>query len=423
MLANGSRACAPGQPQVRPTAEVVLSMSKPSSEKRADRADPQDPLRQQPKPELSESEAHFRTLVENAPEAIVVLDADLQVFVEANQNACDLFGLTLEQLKQHDPVSLSPALQPDGQPSSLAAWTHIEDALAGDTPTFEWMHRTAAGRDVRCEVRLVRLPSSQRRLVRGSIIDVTEQRRRDEQAQEGLKMDALGRLAAGIAHDFNNLLSVMNGSATLIEESEEATSSIRAEAKAILDAARRGSSLVSQLLTFAKCDDAPARELDLNEVIRDVATFAARLLDGRITIVLQLDGVTAPVCLKPSLAVRADRDQPDPERARRDSGQARRHHDQHALSGIDGECARGGHGGGNDGSNPPARVRAVLYDEGGLGRNRAGSCDCLLDRDESRWVHRGRERSWNRHCVRYHTASVRRRSELKSLTKQFRGGH
>jgi PAS domain S-box-containing protein len=300
MLANGSRARAPGQLQVRPTAEVVLSMSKPSSEKRADRADPQDSLRQEAKPDLSESEAHFRTLVENAPEAIVVLDADLQVFVDANQNACDLFGLTLEQLKQHDPVSLSPALQPDGQPSSLAAWTHIEDALAGDTPTFEWMHRTAAGRDVRCEVRLVRLPSSQRRLVRGSIIDVTEQRRRDEQAQEGLKMDALGRLAAGIAHDFNNLLSVMNGSATLIEESEEATSSIRDEAKAILDAARRGSSLVSQLLTFAKCDDAPARELDLNEVIRDVATFAARLLDGRITIVLQLDGVTAPVCMNRS---------------------------------------------------------------------------------------------------------------------------
>jgi PAS domain S-box-containing protein len=278
-------------------------MTKLSSDPRGDAAQPHnspDTETQQTKLELAESEARFRTLVESAPEAIVVLDVDLQVFVDANQNACDLFGLTMEQLKQNDPVSLSPALQPDGQPSSLAAWTHIEDALAGNTPTFEWVHRTGAGRDVRCEIRLVRLPSKQGRLVRGSIFDVTEQRRRDEHAREWVKMDALGRLAAGIAHDFNNLLSVMNGSATLIVESGEATSSICDEAKAILDASRRGSLLVSQLLTFAKCDEAPARELDLNEVIRDVAGFTSRLLDGRITIVLQLDGTPAPVCMNRS---------------------------------------------------------------------------------------------------------------------------
>jgi PAS domain S-box-containing protein len=246
---------------------------------------------------LVESEARFRTLVEHAPEAIVVLDVDQQAFVDANQKACDLFGLSLEELKKNDPVSLSPGVQPDGQPSSLAAWTRIEEALEGGTPSFEWVHRTKAGRDVRCEVRLVRLPSQQSRLVRGSIIDVTEQRRLEERMREGLKMDALGRLAAGIAHDFNNLLAVVKGSATLIVESVETSTSIRDEAKAILDAARRGAALVSQLLTFAQGDQHPAREVDVNEVVRDIAKFATRLIDGRITIVLQLDEKTALVCL------------------------------------------------------------------------------------------------------------------------------
>jgi PAS domain S-box-containing protein len=247
--------------------------------------------------DLAESEARLRMLVEYAPEAIVVFDADLQCFVDANQKACDLFGLSLEELKQNDPVSLSPGIQPDGQPSSLAAWTHIEEALEGRTPTFEWVHRTKAGRDVRCEIRLVQLPSRQSRLVRGSIIDVTEQRRLEEQMREGVKMDALGRLAAGIAHDFNNLLSVVNGSASLIVELAEASTSIRDEAKAILDAARRGAALVSQLLTFAQSDENPARVVDVNDVVRDIATFATRLIDGRITIVLQLNEESALVCL------------------------------------------------------------------------------------------------------------------------------
>jgi PAS domain S-box-containing protein len=40
---------------------------------------------------LRESEARYRALVENAPEAIVVLDVDRSVFVEVNDNAVRLF--------------------------------------------------------------------------------------------------------------------------------------------------------------------------------------------------------------------------------------------------------------------------------------------------------------------------------------------
>jgi PAS domain-containing protein len=42
---------------------------------------------------------------------------------------------------------------------------------------FEWLHRDSLGHDIPCEVRLIRLPSSGRRLVRGSIIDITERKR------------------------------------------------------------------------------------------------------------------------------------------------------------------------------------------------------------------------------------------------------
>jgi C4-dicarboxylate-specific signal transduction histidine kinase len=143
----------------------------------------------------------------------------------------------------------------------------------------------------------VRLPSGAQRLVRGSIIDVTEQRRLEEHMREGRKMDALGRMAAGIAHDFNNVLTVVNSSALMILEALDERSKVHSDVQAIVDAAQRGSAMVAQLLTFARQDDTPATRLDMNDVIRDVLRFAARVIDGRITLVQQLDPKGAYVCL------------------------------------------------------------------------------------------------------------------------------
>src|SRR6202789_2067993 len=66
---------------------------------------------------LRESEAHYRTLVENAPEAIVVLDVERGCFVDCNNNALRLFRLNREELLNLGPGELSPSFQPDGRHS------------------------------------------------------------------------------------------------------------------------------------------------------------------------------------------------------------------------------------------------------------------------------------------------------------------
>ena len=125
---------------------------------------------------LRESEQHYRTLVHNAPEAIVVLDVQKARFIDCNDNATKLFGLSREDLLRCDPAELSPPAQPDGQPSSAAAAEKIELALEGHAPHFEWVHRNAKGLDIPCEVHLVRLSSTNQTLVRGSILDITERK-------------------------------------------------------------------------------------------------------------------------------------------------------------------------------------------------------------------------------------------------------
>ena len=244
---------------------------------------------------LRESEARYRTLVENAPEAIVVLDVDAGHFVDANQNAITLFGLSREALLHSDPVTLSPPTQPDGQPSGSLARERIEAALGGEAPAFDWMHRTATGADVHCEVRLVRLPASDRRLVRGSLTDVTRQRQFDEHLRRWQRVEAVGQFASGIAHEFNNLLLVIGPSVDrLIEELAEAPA-LRLEAGWIKSAVERGTVLTNRLLAFSRREQSTHAEADLDTVMRDSTGLLGRLLSNGVRLVARLDAAGAVV--------------------------------------------------------------------------------------------------------------------------------
>ena len=126
---------------------------------------------------LRESEERYRALVENAPEAIVVFDVDQNRFVDANDNACTLFNLSRARLLTVGPEAISPKMQPDGTPSFGVRRGHIDKALEGGHPTFEWMHKNTKGKQIPCEVRFSRLPAGKTRLIRVSISDITERKR------------------------------------------------------------------------------------------------------------------------------------------------------------------------------------------------------------------------------------------------------
>jgi two-component system, cell cycle sensor histidine kinase and response regulator CckA len=126
---------------------------------------------------LRESEERYRILVENAPEAIVVLDGETARFVDCNENALRLFRLSRAELLERGPTDLSPPRQPDGQPSEVATRRYIGLAVAGQAPGFEWLYANAQGEEIPCEIHLVLLPSEARCLIRGSIVNITERKR------------------------------------------------------------------------------------------------------------------------------------------------------------------------------------------------------------------------------------------------------
>ncbi|MBF0496224.1 MAG: CHASE domain-containing protein [Deltaproteobacteria bacterium] len=166
--------------------------------------------------DLLESEERFRVLVERAPEAIVVLDVDLNLFVDVNANAERLFACPRDELLQSGPERFYQPDQPDALPIADSIREHITRILAGEEMTLVRAIRNAVGQNFLCEVRLVRLPSGERRLIRGSYIDITERKRAEEalRKSEG-KLRAVMNIpsCAIIVQDRNGI--VTDGNVTL----------------------------------------------------------------------------------------------------------------------------------------------------------------------------------------------------------------
>ena len=145
----------------------VVSLRDVSGRKEAERA-------------LRDNEERYRALVENAPEAIVVLDVGSNRYIDANQNACKLFNLSRSRLLSIGPQAISPRMQPDGLPSFGVSRGYVSRALNGEHPYFEWLHKDSQGNEFPAEVRFSRLPDRSRELLRVSITDITVRKRHDE---------------------------------------------------------------------------------------------------------------------------------------------------------------------------------------------------------------------------------------------------
>jgi PAS domain S-box-containing protein len=245
------------------------------------------------------SGARYRTLIDSAPEAIVVLDIATGQFVDCNQKACEMFGVSVTGMRSLGVLDLSPPVQPDGRESREAAPAFLAEAISGGRPVFEWVHRTLAGHDFPCEITLFKLPDpAERVLIRGSIIDITERRQLEEQLRQSQKMEAVGRLAGGVAHDFNNLLTVITLSSHMLLDTMKAGPQAD-QVKDIADAADRATTLTRQLLTFGRKDVQAPRVVDVNGAVREAESMLRRLIGEDVLLIVELDPEAWPVTIDP----------------------------------------------------------------------------------------------------------------------------
>lgn len=121
----------------------------------------------------------------------------------------------------------------------------------------------------------------------GVLTDITDQVALEDQLRHAQKMEAVGNLTSGIAHDFNNLLSVVLGSLELIHADSTDTSN-KELAGAGIRAAQRGADLTKGMLSFVRKTSLKKTRTDMNELVRETQSWAARILPDRIDLKVKL---------------------------------------------------------------------------------------------------------------------------------------
>ncbi|MDJ0820309.1 MAG: MASE1 domain-containing protein [Paracoccaceae bacterium] len=249
-----------------------------------------------------EKEARYRALVDLATDGIMIFNVDDGRFIEANPKSARIFGYsTVDLLNSIGPADLSPEFQTDGRRSDEASRDYLMQALEGEFPTFEWMHRNRDGQNIPCEIELARFPDPERNLVRASITDVTErkeaeERRRDleEQLMQSQKLEAVGQMTGGVAHDFNNLLNVILGNLELLRDETMDAESVKL-IDAAIGATARGADLTKNMLSFARRADLHPTRLDLSDIVQHMDNWIARTIPASIRVEKSLEADLWPV--------------------------------------------------------------------------------------------------------------------------------
>jgi PAS domain S-box-containing protein len=225
----------------------------------------------------------YGTVLGNLAEGVVYQGSNDEVLY-ANQAACEVLGLSYEQLMgktSYDPSWA--ALKEDGQPY-----------LPGEHPSAFTLRTGKALRDVFMsvssgtgEMRQLTINTQplfglDKRTPTGVIASFRDktgvleaQKERDElrnQLLQSQKMEALGTLAGGIAHDFNNLLTPILALSQMLQV--DANSGDFARPLAVIEAnALSARDLINQILTFSRKKPDLISRVNLSELVTSVSTM------------------------------------------------------------------------------------------------------------------------------------------------------
>ena len=245
---------------------------------------------------LRRSEQQMRLITDSIPALVGYFGSD-RTYRYVNRGYKDWFGLDTAA-----PQSVS-ARDFLGLDTYTRIKPNVTRALNGEAVTFEYDVRTVNGRNLVARTSLIPEIAPD-----GSVagcfeltFDITDQRRSHELMVQAKKMDALGQLTGGLAHDFNNILTVILGNLTALADEPTAKPHVPEFINPAIEAARRVSDLIKNLLSFSRKHPVQTSVVEINQLVTTVTDLVKRSLPNTITLKTSL----APV----ALAARLDANQ------------------------------------------------------------------------------------------------------------------
>ena len=216
---------------------------------------------------LKEAEVRYRSLVEAAPDAVLVHDSRGHIR-EVNTAAATLYSIAAAELCKMRVDELGPRAQ--------GRQRHRKKSGEGFFADVSSTLFTLNGEDLR--VLSVRDATDQVRAER-------ERAQLEDRLRVAQKMEAVGRLAGGVAHDFNNLLAVISAHAEFLDGQLGKGHPSSPEVEGISKAAQRGASLTRQLLLFSRHKPVAHDIIDVNQAVTDVQRLLTRVLGENVKLV------------------------------------------------------------------------------------------------------------------------------------------
>lgn len=238
---------------------------------------------------LKESEARYRQVIENADEAIFVLQSDRIRF--ANRQTASILPVSEDDLytipfgKIFHPSDRDKALglsDPDRISNGKAS--HCLLRFHGQDGEIHWI-----------EVHPVAIIWEGKPATLNFARNITQSKHLEEQLRQSRKMEAVGTLASGISHDFNNILGVIIGNLELVLDSSQIPQEIRQKLTEIHQAGLRARDVVRQLLRFSRKSEIDRKPIDPIQTSEDAVRLLRASIPASIDLELRVEGKVGPI--------------------------------------------------------------------------------------------------------------------------------
>jgi PAS domain S-box-containing protein len=242
--------------------------------------------RKQAERQRDRAEKQYRELIESMP-LVTYIDHvdDHATNVYTSPQIVDMLGWPLADWAT-DPHFFEKVIHRDDVDRVVAEIIQANETHEDFDSEYRLRHRE--GHHIWVRDRSAIVEDGDEAFARGFLIDITQQKKLEEQLRQAQKMDALGQFAGGIAHDFNNLLTGIGGYAELAASATARDTVVSRCLDGIKSAAEEAASLTSRLLAFSRRNVPERRPIDLNEIVREAASLLERLVRADIRVTLSL---------------------------------------------------------------------------------------------------------------------------------------
>jgi len=220
--------------------------------------------------ELQKSENMFKTLLESAAEAIMLIDGHGYIKL-INATTLVMFGYTREEILNHKLELLLPYFAKIlFLKDSKNFLNRLQSISSGNT--LEVIGRRVDGSEFMVEMSLTRVNLPEGEFLLGLLTDITHRKRLEEQLRHAQKMEAVGQMAAGIAHQLNTPLSVIAARLQLLQDEfdEKEGKKYGDEMSKMLQNTERMASIITDLLSFSRDSRSHSELLNLNKIVEEI---------------------------------------------------------------------------------------------------------------------------------------------------------